>query len=149
MTTTDTRQIDQINTTSLSVARLARLWAAATATALLLVGATYLMAQQLGEPLIVNGAGEVTLGNVTGFTILGATIGAALAIALGRFSRRPRSTFLTATLIALAGYSVVPFTAAQSTGTALWLNLFHLVVAAPVIGMLARWLPEARTTAET
>ena len=102
-----------------------------------------------GRPLVVAGTGEVTLGNVTGFTIFGATVGAALAVAIGRFSRRPRPTFLAVTLIALAGYAVVPFTAAESIGTALWLNLFHLVVAVPVIGMLARWLPGDRTSVET
>jgi hypothetical protein len=129
--------------------RLARLWAAGTGSAVLLVSSAYLIARQLADPLVVTGAGEITLGSVTGFTILGATIGAALAGGIARFSRRPRATFIAVTLIALAGYAVVPFTAAESIGTALWLNLFHLVVAVPVIGMLVRWLPGDRASVET
>ncbi len=148
MTATDTRQANHVTKTGLSIARLAKLWAAGTSTAVLLVATAYLVAQALADRLVVAGTGEVTLGNVTGFTIFGATVGAALAVAIGRFSRRPRPTFLAVALIALAGYAVVPFTAAASIGTALWLNLFHLVVAVPVIGMLARWLPGDRTSVE-
>ena len=57
-------------------------------------------------------------------------------------------TFLAVTVIALAGYAVVPFTAAESVQTAIWLNVFHVVVAIPVIGMLARYLPGSRTSTE-
>ncbi len=148
MTAVDTRQADQVTKTSLPLTRLAKLWAAGTGIALLLVVSAYLVAQELADPLVVAGVGEVTLDNFTGFTIFGATVGAALAVAIGRFSRRPRLTFLAATLIALAGYAVVPLAAAESIGTAIWLNLFHLVVAVPVIGMLARWLPGDRTSVE-
>jgi hypothetical protein len=149
MTTTDAPQTNQITTARRPGARLGRVWAVATTTAVLLVTAAQLIAQAFADPLIVSGAGEVTRGNVIGFTVLGATIGAALAAGIGRFTRRPRSTFLAATLMALAGYAVVPFTAAESSSTALWLNLFHLIVAVPVIGMFARWLPSARTSVET
>ncbi len=97
---------------------------------------------------MVTGAGEVTLGNVIGFTILGGTVGAVLAYVIGRFGRRPRLTFLAVTLIALAGYAVVPFTAAESIETAVWLNIFHVVVAVPVIGMLTRYLPGTRASVE-
>lgn len=148
MTAVATRQADQVTRAGLPLTRLAMLWAAGTGIAVLLVASAYLVAQELADPLVVAGAGEVTLDDVTGFTIFGATVGAALAVAIGRFSRRPRLTFLAVTLIALAGYAVVPFTAAGSFGTALWLNLFHLVVAVPVIGMLARWLPGDRTSVE-
>ena len=60
----------------------------------------------------------------------------------------PRMTFLAVTLIALAGYAVVPFTAAESTQTAVWLNIFHVAVAVPVIGMFTRYLPGNRTSTE-
>jgi hypothetical protein len=43
---------------------------------------------------------------------------------------------------------VVPLAAAGSIGTAIWLNLFHLVVAVPVIGMPARWQAGVRTSVE-
>lgn len=141
MTAQDTRQPDQVTKTTLPLMRLAKLWAAGTGIAILLVASAYLLAQEIANPLVVTGAGEVTLDNVTGFTVFGATVGAVLAVGIGRLSRRPRPTFLAATTIALAGYAVVPFSASESLETALWLNLFHLVVAVPVIGMLARWLP--------
>ena len=140
MTAVDARRADRTSRVGLPFTRLAELWAAGTGIAVLLVASAYLTARELADPLVVAG-GEVSLGNVTGFTVFGASVGAALALAIRRFSRKPRSTFLVATLIALAGYAVVPFTAAESIATALWLNLFHLVVAVPVVGMLARWLP--------
>jgi membrane protein DedA with SNARE-associated domain len=96
----------------------------------------------------VASAGEVTLGNVIGFTVFGGTVGAATAYVIGRVARRPRLTFLTVALIALAGYAVVPFNAAESLETATWLNVFHVVVAIPAIGMLTRYLPKDRTSAE-
>lgn len=147
MTATDTPQTDHMAGAGLSIARLARFWAAGTAAAALLVATAYLIASAIADPLVV-GTGEVTLVHVVGFTILGATVGLGLAAAIGRVSRKPRTAFLAVTLIALAGYAVVPFTAATSVGTALWLNLFHLVVAVPVIGILARWLPGDRTSVE-
>ena len=147
MTSVDTRRPDPVTSTGLPLIRLAKLWAAGTGLAVLLVAAAYLGAQEIADPLIVSGTGEVTLDDVTGFTLFGATVGAALAVVIGRFSRRPRPTFLAATIIAVAGYAVVPFTAAESIETALWLNLFHLVVAVPVIGLVARWLPPDRTSA--
>lgn len=149
MTAADTRATDQTSSTQRSIGRVARTWAAATAAAALLVSATYLVALAAAGPLVVSGAGEVTLGDVIGFTAFGATIGAVLAVGIGRLSRMPRRTFLATTLIALAGYGVIPFTATESIDTAVWLNLLHLVVAIPVIGMLARRLPTDRAPAET
>lgn len=146
MTELETRQAEMVSRTGSPVRGLVTLWAAGTGIAVLLAALAYLTARELTGPLVVADAGEVTLGNVIGFTIFGATVGAALAVAVERFSRRPRPTFLAVTVIALAGYAVVPFTAATSIGTALWLNSFHLVVAVPVVGILARWLPRDRSS---
>lgn len=148
MTAANTRRDDQVTETSLRLTRLARLWAAGTGIALLLVASAYLVTHELADPSVIAGGGEVTLDIVVGFTILGASVGAVLAVAVGRFSRRPRLTFLAATLIGLAGYGVVPLVTAQSIGTATWLSLLHLVGAVPVIWMLARWLPPDRTSVE-
>lgn len=112
------------------------------------MAAAYLVATAVSGPLVVTDVGEITLDNVIGFTIFGGTVGAALAYVVGRFAWKPRMTFLAVTLIALSGYAVVPFTAAESTQTAIWLNIFHVVVAIPVIGMLARYLPRNRTSTE-
>ena len=113
----------------------------------MLVTVAFQVAKQVSDPLVVSGTGEVTLGNAIGMTIIGATVGAAVAYGIGRFTQRPRRVFVAATLIALAGYAVVPFTAAESVGTALWLNVFHVVVAVPVIVALTRYLPSERVSA--
>lgn len=86
MTAGGVRPADQITNIGLPLARLAKLWAAGTGIALLLVASECLVAQVLADPLVVAGAGEA--------------------------------------------------------------SLFHLVVAAPVIGTLARWLPRDRTPVE-
>lgn len=123
---------------------LVGLWLAGTGLAGLLVTAAHFMAAEFADPLVVEGIGEVTLGNVLRMTVLGATVGAVLAYILGRFTRRPRMAFLTLTLVALAGYAVVPFTAAETLQTAIWLNVFHIAVAIPVISMLSRYVPGDR-----
>lgn len=148
MTAVDIGQADQVTKTSLPLTRLTKLGAAGTGVALLLVASAYLLATGIAGPLVVTGAGEITLGNVIGFTIFGSTIGVALAYAIGRFTRKPRFTFTAVALIALAGYAVVPFTAAESVETATWLSILHLVVATPVIGMFSRYLPRDRTSVE-
>lgn len=146
MKAVDTRPKGEVSTNRRTIGSLIGFWAAGVA--ILLVSAAYLLANAVSGPLVVTDVGEVALSHVVGFTVLGATVGATLAYLAERFARRPRLTFLTVTIIALAGYAVVPFTAAESTQTAIWLNVFHLVVAIPVIGMLTRYLPESRTSDE-
>lgn len=124
-----------------------RLWAAGTGSAAILVTVAFQIAKEVADPLVVSGNGEVTLGNTIGMTIIGATVGAAVAYGIGRFTQRPRRVFVVVTLIALAGYAVVPITAAESVGTALWLNVFHVVVAVPVTVALTRHLPSERASA--
>lgn len=124
--------------------RLAGLWAAASCAAVLMVTLAYATAREITGPPVVAGAGEVTLINTVVFTLIGGMVGATLAYLLGRFARRPRLVFLTTTIIALAGYAVVPFTAANTLSSAIWLNVFHIVVAIPVIGILTRYLPRVR-----
>lgn len=148
MSAVDTRPKGEVSTNRRPIGSLIKYWAAGTGIAIVLASAAYLLASAVSGPLVVADAGEVTLGHVVGFTILGATVGAALAYLAGRYSRRPLLTFLAVTIIALAGYGVVPFTAAESTQTAIWLNVFHVVVAIPVIAMLTRYLPVSRTADE-
>lgn len=128
-------------------------WAIGTGIALGLISVAYLIHQALGGPLVVGGPGgtstEVTFGNISGMTVFGGSIGAALAYALGRWAPRPRAAFLTTCGSALVGYAVVPFVAAEAVSTAIWLNAFHLAVAIPVVGFLARNLPTARTRSDT
>lgn len=148
MNAVDIRRTVEVSSTGPPHKSLAMLWAGGTGIAVLLAASAHLLAFEVADPLVMTGAGEVTLANVIGFTIIGGTVGAALAYAIGRFARRPKATFLTVTLITLSGYAVVPFTAAESTQTAIWLNIFHVVVAVPVIAALTRYLPRKRTKAE-
>lgn len=148
MNAVDTRRTAEVSSTRRPISSLAKPWAVGTGTAALSVASAFLLANSFAGPLVVTGAGEVTLGNIIGFTLFGGTVGAALAYVIGRFARRPRLTFLAVTLIALAGYAVVPFTAAESIETAVWLNIFHVVVAIPVIGMFTRDLPRVRPSVE-
>lgn len=124
-------------------------WAIGTGIALGLVSVAYLLHQGLGETLLVAGPGtsstEVTFGSISGMTMLGGSVGAAIAYALGRWAPRPRATFLAICVVALAGYGVVPFMAAGTVSTAIWLNVFHAAVAIPVVGLMARSLPKALT----
>lgn len=145
MSAVDTSLADTSSTERPTIGRLAMSWAVGMSLAVVLVTLAYLVAQEVTGALLVMGAGEVTLGNVIGFTLMGGTVGAVLAYMSGRFSRQPRLVFLTVCSIALAGYAVVPFTAAVSVETALWLNLFHLLVAIPVVGMLSRALAPSHT----
>lgn len=147
MNAMDTRAAE-VSTTRRPIRSLPKLWAAGTGIAVLFVAAAYVLAYEMTGPLVATGIGEITLDNVIGLTIFVSTVGAALAYVAGRFARRPRLTFLAATLIALAGYAVVPFSAAETVETAIWLNMFHVVVAIPVIGMLTRYLPRNRTSVE-
>ena len=56
-----------------------------------------------------------------------------------------RITFVVICVVGLVLYGIVPFTAAEETATAVWLNLMHLAVALPIVGGLAvRYLPETR-----
>ncbi|MFZ0012586.1 MAG: DUF6069 family protein [Acidimicrobiia bacterium] len=148
MNAVDTRRVAEVSPTRRPIRSLAKLWAAGTGIAIVAVASVYLLANEVAGPLVVTSAGEVTMSDVIGFTILGGTVGAVLTYVVGRFSRRPRMALLAVTLIALAGYAVVPFTAAETTTIAIWLNVFHVVVAIPVIGMLIRYLPKNRPQGE-
>jgi len=50
--------------------------------------------------------------------------------------------------VALVMYGTVPFTAAEETTTAVWLNVMHVLAALPIVGLLARQLPVARARTE-
>lgn len=124
-------------------------WALGTGIALGLVSIAYLIAQSTGAALLVAGPGgtaqEVAFGQVVGMTLVGALVGAVLAYTARRWAPRPRTLFLTITLLALASYGAVPFMAAETTTTALWLNAFHVAVAAPVLWAISRHLPASRS----
>jgi peptidoglycan/LPS O-acetylase OafA/YrhL len=129
-------------------AALAKAAGFGTAIALGLVLIVYLVADAASGPLLVTQPGsdditEIALGTVVAFTVLGGAVGLGLALLVNRRSWPP-STFIAVCIAALALYAIVPFTAAEQTSTAIWLNAMHLAAAAPIIGLLARSLADER-----
>ncbi len=119
-----------------------------TTVALGLVLVTYLIADAASGPLLITQPGsdsieEVALGAVISFTVLGGAVGLGLALVVNRRGWPP-STFIAVCVAALALYAIVPFTAAEQTSTAIWLNAMHLAAAAPIISFLARSLADER-----
>lgn len=123
--------------------------AKATGLGVVAVMAAYLVAVGVGHGLLVAGpdgtAMEVTSGSIFGMTVLGGTIAVALAWAFGRWSARPRVAFIATTVVGVLAYAAVPFVAAETVASALWLNGMHLAVAIPVLTILARHLPRERS----
>lgn len=119
-----------------------------TTVAVGLVLITYLIADAASGPLLVTQPGsdspeEIALGAAVAFTVLGGLVGLGLALVVNRRSWPP-STFAAVCAVALLLYGVVPFTAAEQTSTAIWLNAMHVAAAAPIIGLLARSLADER-----
>jgi len=115
--------------------------------ALILVTVTYLIADATSGPLLVTQPGgdtpqAVPLAAALGFTAIGGAVGIGLAHVMNRLGRT-RTTFIIATAVALVLYGIMPFTAAETTSTAIWLNVMHVAAAVPIVGLLARSLPEA------
>ncbi len=118
--------------------------------ALVVVTVMFFVASAATDNLLVTPPGgdapeEVVLGSALFAAAAGGVVGTVLAWAMSRFAPRPRNAFVTVSVIGLALYGIVPFTAAEETATAVWLNLMHLGVAIPVVGGLAKYLPERRT----
>ena len=121
--------------------------------ALVLVLATYLLADAASGPLLVTQPGSdtpeaVPLGLALVFTVLGGGFGIGLAFVVNRLGRS-RTTFVAIAVAALALYGTMPFTAAEETSTAIWLNVMHVAAAVPIIGLLARFLPERGASARS
>lgn len=118
---------------------------AATGLAIACVTIAYLLSQGAGADLLVAAGGdgtmEVALGMVLGMSLAGSALAVALGWAFGRWAPRPRMTFLVTTLVGLVAYAAVPFSAAESMVTALWLNVFHVAVATPLLVLVGRQLP--------
>lgn len=122
--------------------------AIAIALPLVLVLVSFLIADAVSGPLLVTQPGsdtpdEVPLAAAMIFTALGGGVGIGLSLIAKRL-RRPRSIFAAVAITALVLYGIVPFTAAEETSTAIWLNVMHVAAAVPIIGLLARSLPTDR-----
>ena len=108
---------------------------AATAATPIVAGA----AQAIGISLNVGGAPIPVLGFGT-LTAFFSLVGVVMAVAMARFARRPRSTFVRTTVV-LTALSLVPDVIAPAAPTTkALLMLTHLVAAAIVIPAVARKL---------
>ena len=80
--------------------------------------------------------------------ILGATlVGLLLATASARWARRPRLTFVIATLVLTAVSFAFPATTTATTATKVVLEITHVVAAALIIPAIAAHLPRRRVRA--
>ena len=79
-------------------------------------------------------------------TVVGGVIGLVLALVAAR-TPRPRTVFLAVGVVGTLVSFASPFSSAEETSTALWLNVMHVVVAVAVLGALATVLPERRAGA--
>jgi peptidoglycan/LPS O-acetylase OafA/YrhL len=118
--------------------------------ALALVLVTYLVGDAVSGPLLVTQPGSdtpdaVQLTQALVFTVVGGAVGIGLALVATRLGR-PRTTFVAVSVVALGLYGIMAFVAADTTSTAVWLNAMHLAAALPIVGLLARSLPERRTS---
>ena len=118
------------------------------AVALVVVVVGFLVADAGSGPLTVSMPGNdsverITIAQVVMFTVLGGAAGIGLALAARRLSR-PRATFVAVCAAALLLYGITPFAAAESTSTAIWLNVLHVAAAVPIVGSLVRRLPAER-----
>ncbi|NOX28487.1 MAG: hypothetical protein GXP35_00315 [Actinobacteria bacterium] len=117
--------------------------------ALVVVTVVFFVASAATDNLLVTPPGgdapeEVVLGTALFAAAVGGVVGAVLAWATNRFGRRPRRVFVAVCVVGLVLYGIVPFTAAEQAATAVWLNVMHVAVAIPVVGGLAKYLPDTK-----
>lgn len=101
------------------------------------------IAREAGVSLTMDGE-PLPLAAFAQLTLVAATLGSGLAVALRRWARRPRRTF-TITTVTLTALSFVPdVIASVSAGTRVTLIATHVVAAAIVIPVMALRLPHHR-----
>jgi len=113
--------------------------------AVVAVAITLLIADAVSGPLLVTAAGadvaeEAPLAGAIMFTVLGGVIGLGIAALAKRFLGNPVPAFLGICIVGLIVFGIFPFTAAEETATAIWLNVMHVVAAIPIVGLLTQAL---------
>jgi hypothetical protein len=126
--------------------------AASTTAALVAVTVLFLAAPAITAeaPGAGGSTGElVSLFDVLMATVVGSLGAVVLAAVLRRFSRRPRATFLVVCAVSLTLYGLLPVMAAETVDSAIWLNVLHLGVAAPLVAGLLPCLPRRGARSRT
>ena len=126
--------------TGRSIGRTAAIAGAVAAVATTAIGA---IAKAADVPLVV-GERTIQVPMFAIFTLLGAALGAGIAVLMQKRSRQPRRTFVTTTVV-LTALSIIPdLTADATTATKLTLISAHIVAAAVIIPALAAALSTQR-----
>jgi hypothetical protein len=132
--------------TSTHTASQAGLWRTGLVATVAAAAATTVLAaiaSAADVPLEIEGE-EIPVAGFATITVLWSVVGVVLAWAMGRWTPRPRATFVTTTVVLTLVSFLPPITADTDTATSVVLCLTHVVAAAIVIPMLASRLPERR-----
>lgn len=117
-----------------------------TIGAVIAVAITYFIADAASGPLLVTrNSGLTEQAPIAGallFTAIGGVIGLGIAALAKRFLGNPVPAFLGICLVGLIAFGIFPFTAAEETATAIWLNVMHIVAAVPIVGLLTKSLQQ-------
>lgn len=98
------------------------------------------VARAADVPLAIDGE-QIPLLGFAQLTMMGAVIGAVMAVSFNKWARRPRHAFVVSTAV-LTVVSLVPDVIADATtGSKLVLMLTHVVAAGIVVPALAKRLP--------
>jgi hypothetical protein len=142
-TTTNTSSYTTVAQSPARTVRARALWVAGLVSGAVAGVATTVVAavaRAADVPLAIDGE-QIPLFGFAQLTIMGAVIGAVLAVSFNKWARRPQRTFVVTT-VALTALSLVPDVMADATtGSKLVLMLTHLVAAAIVVPTLAKRLP--------
>lgn len=126
------------------IASLIRSAIVGTVVAVGAVAIVYLLADAISGPLLADQFGadepqETPLAGALIATIVGGVGGTVLAVISSRF--KPAATiFVGICVVGLVLYGIFAMNAADSQSTGIWLNVMHLVAAAPIVGQLTGWL---------
>jgi hypothetical protein len=139
-------------------ARSRPLWQIGLVTALVAAAASvivYAVARAAGVPMELTEVFEdefarMPVRNMAFAALLeGGAAGTALAAACRRWSRRPRSRFVTLTTIGLIASFALPVISDASTATKVVLSISHIVVALIIVPPLALALPRGTPRSNT
>ncbi len=114
-----------------------------TLVAVVAVAIAFFIGDAVSGPLMVTPPGgdapeELVLAPAVFSTVIGGIVGLGLATLFKRVVGNPVPAFVGFCIVALIAYGAFSFTAAEEFATGVWLNVFHIAAALPIVGALAR-----------